>query len=233
MKKKQVRIEDVPTLIRTFWDLLTTEEQTELFPLLVIKTYAKHEMIYKEGESPENLLCLMRGKVKIFRDGVGGRTQIMRILRDGQYFGYRASIAGEPYVTAAAAFEPSVVCEIPMKEVLRIMQNNNRLCQFFIKELAVDLGQADQRIVSLTQKHVRGRLAEALLYLKQIYGTDTDGKTLEVTITREEISQLSNMTTSNAIRTISQLVKENILQTIGKRIKIVNEMTLQKISKKG
>lgn len=56
------------------------------------------------------LMCLLNGKVKIYKDGVGGRSQIVRIVRDKEYFAYRAYFAEEDYVTAAAAFEvvPSV-----------------------------------------------------------------------------------------------------------------------------
>ncbi len=233
LMKKQTQVFDVPALISPFWELLSEEEKKELLPLIVIKTFAKHELIYAEGESPEHLLCLLSGKVRIYKEGVSGRNQIMRILRTGQYFGYRASIASEPYVTAAAAFEASVICEIPMTVIIRMMQNNNRLCMFFVKELACDLGLSDQRTVSLTQKHVRGRIAEALLYLKDIYGTEPDGKTLSAAITRDELGQLANMTTANSIRTISGLVKERILQIAGKHIRIIDEMALRRISRQG
>ncbi len=230
---KEIPLERIPSIIDSFWRLLTEEEKTEVFALLKLRRLKKHERIYNEGESPNNLLCLVGGKVKIFRDGVGGRSQIMRILREGQYFGYRASIAGEPYVTAAAAVEPSVICEIPMDVVKRIMWSNNSLCLFFIKELATDLGIADRRTVSLTQKHVRGRLAEALLILKETYGTEDDGKVLNVIVTREEMAQLSNMTTANAIRTLSQFVSEKLVQNVGKKLRILDELALRKISRIG
>ncbi len=230
---KEIPLERIPSIIDSFWRLLTEEEKTEVFALLKLRRLKKHERIYNEGESPNNLLCLVEGKVKIFRDGVGGRSQIMRILREGQYFGYRASIAGEPYVTAAAAVEPSVICEIPMDVVKRIMWSNNSLCLFFIKELATDLGIADRRTVSLTQKHVRGRLAEALLILKETYGTEDDGKVLNVIVTREEMAQLSNMTTANAIRTLSQFVSEKLVQNVGKKLRILDELALRKISRIG
>ena len=32
----------------------------------------KNETIYCEGETPSHLMCLISGKVKIFKDGVGG-----------------------------------------------------------------------------------------------------------------------------------------------------------------
>lgn len=57
---------------------------------------------------------LIKGKVKIYKDGVGGRSQIIRLIRPVQYFGYRAYFSREPYVTAAAAIENSIVGFLPM-----------------------------------------------------------------------------------------------------------------------
>ena len=39
------------------------------------------------------LTCLVSGKVKIYKDGVGGRPQIMRVLGETEYFAYRAYMA--------------------------------------------------------------------------------------------------------------------------------------------
>ncbi|GAE82464.1 transcriptional regulator [Bacteroides reticulotermitis JCM 10512] len=46
-----------------------------------IQTYKKNETIYCEGEAPSHLMCLITGKVKIFKDGVGGRSQIIRMIK--------------------------------------------------------------------------------------------------------------------------------------------------------
>lgn len=219
--------------MKGLWDVLTSEERKLFASSLRVDRYKKNEYIYHEGDLPENLLCLHTGRVKIFRDGVGGRFLINRVLRPVQYFGYRASMAGEPYVTAAAAFEESTIISVPMKVVYEVMKENNALCRFFMRELATDLGLADKRMVSITQKHVRGRLAEALLSLLDIYGYDTDGQTLDLHISREDLANLSNMTTSNAIRTLSIFVEEGILEVRGRFIKFLDVKALQRISENG
>ncbi len=66
---------------------------------------------------------------------------------------------------------------------------------FFIRQLSIDLGISDERTVSLTQKHIRGRLAESLIFLKESYGLEEDGSTLSIYLSREDLANLSNMTT--------------------------------------
>lgn len=50
---------------------------------------------------------------------------------------------------------------------------------------------------------------------------------------REDLANLSNMTTSNAIRTLTAFVNEKILFVDGRRIRIINEPMLRKVSKFG
>lgn len=52
-------------------------------------------------------------------------------------------------------------------------------------------------------------------------------------MSREDLANLSNMTTANAIRTLSTFVAEKLIIVDGRRIKILNEMQLRKISKYG
>lgn len=213
--------------------LLTEAQRVCLIDFATIHSYRKHELIYQCGASPEHLLCVLSGKVKIYCDGVGGRSQIMRVLAPGEFFGYRASLAQEPYVTAAAAFEATRICMVPMPIIQNFMLENNSLCQFFIRQLATDLGISDQRTVSLTQKHMRGRVAEAILYLEEHFGLEEDGETLGIQLTREELSELSNMTTANAIRTLSAFADEGLLRIDGRRIHILNHDKLAETSTNG
>ena len=76
-------------------------------------------------------------------------------------------------------------------------------------------------------------MAEALIVLKDSYGNEDDDSTLRIYMAREDLANLSNMTTSNAIRTLTSFVNEKIIAVDGRRIKIINEQMLRKISKFG
>lgn len=215
------------------WSVLDGDEKRRITDAFAVHQFKKNQIMYAEGESPEYLWTLLKGKVKIFKDGIGGRVQILRLIRPVQYFGYRAYFAQEPYVSSAAAFEPSTLGAIPMSLVEELINNNNRLAWFFIHELSRNLGGSDTKIVNLTQKHIRGRLAEALIVLRDNYGYEDDDSTLRIYLSREDLANLSNMTTSNAIRTLSGFVTEKILTVDGRRIRILNEAALRKVSKFG
>lgn len=233
MAKKGITQAEIIAAIADMWELLTDQQRTLLADYLEIRRYKKNQVIYAEGETPSHLLCLLEGKVKIYRDGVGGRSQIMRVIKPVEYFAYRAYFAEESFVTAAAAFEATTVCAIPMAIISQLLKENNKLGMFFIKLLAIDLGISDERTVNLTQKHIRGRLAESLIFLKETYGLEEDGATISIFLSREDLANLSNMTTSNAIRTLSNFASEKLIAIDGRKIKIMNEEELKKISRIG
>jgi CRP-like cAMP-binding protein len=223
---------DLSGSLNEVWRLLSEQERMLLRQNSSIQHFKKNQQIYCEGDEPKELMCLLKGKVKIYKEGIGGRSQIIRMIRPIQYFAYRAYFAQENYLTDAAAFEPSTVCHIPMKVVTEIMKHNYNICKFFIRQLSTDLGIADERTVNLTQKHIRGRLAESLVFLIDSYGLEEDN-TINIYLAREDLANLSNMTTSNAIRTLSTFVSEKVIALDGRKIKVIDEEKLRKISKLG
>jgi CRP-like cAMP-binding protein len=209
---------------------LTHEERIYLRENSKYQEFKKNELIYKEGEIPEFLYCVIAGKIKIFKDGVGSRQQILRFVKEGENFAYRAYFAGGKYVTSASALESVKAYAVPLNVIRQILESNNRLAMTFITNLSADLGDIDSRIVSLTQKHIRGRLAEALVILIETYGIDPETKFLKGFLSREDLAGFANMTASNAIRTLAAFNNEEMIELVGKKIKILNESTLRKVS---
>lgn len=215
------------------WDFLSVEEQSFLRSQLTFREYKRGEIIYSEGQIPELLMHLVSGRVKIYKVGLGSRSPIMRIIQPMQYFGYRAYFASEPYVTNACALETSTVAFIPIRSIEHILEKNSALGLYFIRLLASDLGISDRRSISLMQSHIRGRLAETLLFLKDTYGLEEDGETLSIHLSREDIASLSNMTTANAIRTLSNFSTEKLITLDGRKIKFTDEAKLRHIADMG
>lgn len=233
MIKKSTLEKIITADLAAIWTILAPDERRLVVEAFVVHEFKKNQLIYAEKDEPINLWCLLRGKVKLYKEGIGGRHQILRLYRPIQYFGYRAAFAGEPYVSSASAFEPSTLGAIPMSLVKELIDRNRALAWFFIHELSKNLGGSDTKIVTLTQKHIRGRLAEALMLLRDNYGYEDDGQTLRIYMSRDDLANLSNMTTSNAIRTLSTFAQERLLTVDGRRIKIIDEAALRLISKNG
>lgn len=217
------------------WAVLSDQEREYIERNLSVVNFRKNEIIHKEGDVPTHMMMLAKGKVRVYKEGMGSKPQIIRMLKPYDFFAYRAMIAGddECYNTSVSAFEACTVYMVRKEAFLRVIQENNRFCYLFMVEMARDLGQADTRTITLSQKHIRGRLAEALLTLKERYGMDDDGATISMYMSREDLANLSNMTTANAIRTLSQFATEGVVSLDGRKIKILNEEMLVRLSRLG
>ena len=199
-----------------------------------------HFAVFRKGDTisgidskPKGPVCLAAGKAKLFRVGAGNREQIIKMLRPLDFISYEPLFSDNISPFSAVAIEESAAVVFEKNTLSRILKQNSELAVRFMRAISDDLLFSNSRLVSLTQKHVRGRLAESVLLLSDTYGVEADGKTLRINISREDLAHLSNMTTSNAIRTLSGLVNEKILDTEGRKIRILNFDKLEEISESG
>ena len=212
---------------------LNPKDKATLMHQHTIEIFKKGQFLFREGEKPRGLICIASGKVKVFKDGVGGRAQILKMVRQQGLIGYKALYSDILWSVSAVALEDSAICIFEKSSFVRIMKKNSELSMKLIKAISDELLYSYNRTVSLTQKHIRGRLAESLLILRDTYGYEADGKTIRISISREDIANLSNMTTSNAIRTLSNLASEGIIEIKGRRISILQSNHLEHISELG
>lgn len=219
--------------LNPLWSTLSDEERQTLVQHVEIVHYAKNEIIHNDGDESRYMWMLLRGKVRIYKEGIGQRPQIIRLLKPYDIFGYRACLVHEAYNSSASAFESCTVYRMDRDSFCQLVESNSALCYQVMLMMAKDLAFSEIQTVNLTQKHIRGRLAESLLLLRKNYGYEQDGQTLAMLLPREDLANMSNMTTSNAIRTLSQFAQEGILTVDGRRIKILEEKALEKISRLG
>lgn len=195
--------------------------------------FTKNSLIIKEGDKPRGLPVLITGKAKLYGLGAGNREQIIKLLKPQSIIVFKALFSDHPYPFSCKALEESAVIIFEKPVLIKIIKHNPDIAVRIMKIMAEDIVFTNNRLISLTQKHVRGRLAESLLLLRDTYGTDDDGKTLRITLPREDIAHLSNMTTSNAIRTLSSFADERIIGIERKKILILDHLKLEEISESG
>ncbi len=233
MLNSELGLKDIVENPKSIFYLLNEEEKEDLQHHISLTHYKKNEFIFKEGDKPSGLLLLVDGKVKIFKEGVGGREQIIRMTKPLGVIGYRALMGNENHIATAVTLEESLICSVSPEFIFNRALKNSDFSYKIIRKLAKELGFSNSRTVTLTQKHIRGRLAESLILLKEKYGFENDGTTLRVYLSREDIANLSNMTTSNAIRTLSTFASEKVIAIDGRKIKIMDANRLERISKLG
>lgn len=185
----------------------------------VCNVYRKGQIIFHEGNKPLGLYILRQGKVKIFKRGLGGNIQIVRLAGIGDFIGYRALLGEQVYSASAEALEDSSVCFLEKANFYRYLREEKKLGMGFLQLLSHELRDAENTVLDLAQKSVRERLAEGLLALKSKYGTRPDG-TLAVIFSREELASLIGTAKETLIRGLSDFKSEGLIATEGKAIRL-------------
>jgi CRP-like cAMP-binding protein len=121
------------------------------------------------------------------------------------------------------------VCFIPKSEIMQFFNQNNNFSMNVMKNICGDLKDADAHMVDMAQKSVKERLAGTLIYLEENFGVEADG-TLRLQLSREELAGMIGTATESCIRLLSELNKSNLIELVGKRIKIVDKNKLHRLA---
>ena len=143
--------------------------------------------------------------------------------------GQRTLISKEPANLSAAALEDMEVCFIPKSEVLNMFDQNNQFSRNVMKTICGDLKETSDHLVSISQKTVKERLAETLIYLEENFGKNADGSIL-IQLTREELAGMIGTETESCIRLLSDFNKTALIELVGKKIVIKEMGKLKKIA---
>jgi CRP/FNR family transcriptional regulator len=174
--------------------------------------------------------CLYRGAAKVFRTARDGREQIVRLASAGDLVGYRSVFDGQIHSTCATALDEVQACFIPRAQFALLCENAPTLAHAMLGLLSHQLVAVEERMLELTQKSVRERLAETLLQLHAIFGVERDGTTLDVRLSRGELAELVGAATESVIRFLTDFKRAGVLSLRGKRIGILELETLHDVA---
>jgi len=207
----------------------SNEELKQLSDQKTTKSYKKGEVIFEEGDYLKGVYCVRYGISKLSKLSPNGKDQIIKFVSNGEVLGQRSVVAQESANLKAVAINDMEVCFIPKEFILKSLKSNPDYTVELLRDMAHELKEADDVIVNMSQKPVKQRVAEALLHLKNNFGEDKDGF-LNITLSREDIANLVGTATESCIRILSEYKKEQLLETAGKKIKLLNPSKLKHIA---
>jgi len=189
--------------------------------------YKKGQVIFYEGNQAYGLYCIFTGRVKLFKTGVDGKQQIVRIAGPGDLLGYRSLFSDEPYSATAEALENATICCVDRNAFFPVLAKNPELALNIISKLCRELRQAEELATSIAQRSVRERMAELLLMLKEAYGKPTKkGVLIDLKLSREELAEMIGITQETAIRLLSEFKGDGVIEVRDRDITIVDSKAL-------
>ena len=192
--------------------------------------YKAGEMILKQGTSSTHVLSLIDGIVKIYIEGMGERNLLLSLQKPWALMGGPGLHTDRKVHYSVSALTDVSICFIVLDNFNKVMTMNCRFANQLIGHVSNQSVILFDKMISLTQKQMHGRMADGLLYLsKDFFQNDT----FKLYLSRQEIADLTAMSKDSAIRILKDFERDGIISQKGNELSILDTDQLMNISLKG
>lgn len=212
---------------RSLFSSLSSEDMEDLNLAKTCTRYKKGQVLFHEGTRPLGVFCVNSGRIKVYRLGIDGKEQIIKVSAAGDLLGYKALISEQHYVLSGEALDDCVVCFIPKEDFLKLLKPGSAFYMEVLKAVCAENGIIANRMTEMAQRSVRQRLALSLLMLKDTYGLENDREgEIEINLTREDLANIVGTATESLIRLLNEFKREGLIETKGRKIRILDAQSL-------
>ncbi len=192
--------------------------------------FRKKQFIYREGFPPTGFFLVLKGKVKVVKGSASGKEVIVFIARDNDLLGYHSLISETDYITSACAIEETEVLFFPKELFNTLYDKYPEFSKMISRKIITEFERVVEKLIDVTSKQVRKRVAEMILRMMDKHGTEKDKKTLSIILLREDMAHLVSTTTETLVRILSDMKKDKLIDFNGKKISVINKKELLKVS---
>jgi CRP-like cAMP-binding protein/CheY-like chemotaxis protein len=192
-----------------------------------VRTYKKKDIIFLEGQTPNDLFYINKGEVKTYKVNYVGKELITGIHKGGEFLGYVPLLEEKPYNENAVVLEDVHIKIIPKSDFLTLIYSSKDVARKFIKMLSNNIDEMENRLLDIAYQSVRQRVASALLKLNDSFGQG-HGESI-ITIARRDISNIVGAATESLNRTLADFKDEGLIEISGEGLKIINRPKLERL----
>jgi CRP/FNR family transcriptional regulator, cyclic AMP receptor protein len=190
-----------------------------------INKFKKKQTIYSEGNHPNRLYYVLKGKVKTYKTNEDGKELVTDIFSPGDFLGYVALLEESVYKDTAETLDETELAEIPREDFEELVNKNAEVAKKFIQLLAKNVSAKEDQLLGLAYNSLRKKVAEALMLLQKKYKGKKDEE-FSIDISRENLATIAGTATESLIRTLSDFRSERLIDIQNGGIKILNEKKL-------
>jgi CRP-like cAMP-binding protein len=210
---------------------LSENDRQHLARVSRLKTYAKGDQIFGEGDPSEFFSVVVSGRVKIVKMTPAGKDVILEIFATGDPFGAVAAYEGRPFPASAVALDDTVCLLTPRVEFFALLEQHPSLVRGLLLGLTQRLVELTNRLTEMTGGRVEARFARLFLKLADNVGrASADGTMIPMPLSRQELADLTGTTIETCIRIMSRWGKEDIVRTEKDGFTILDAATLEAIA---
>lgn len=200
---------------------ILNEEETKI---LNEERYEVHfkagENIVKQGTILTHITNLIKGFAKVYIEGHSGKNLLLNFAGPHTLLGGPGLFTDNRNHYTITALQDTMICFINAENFKKVMSMNSDFSREFISFLNYKTIFCFEKMISLTQKQMHGRMADALLMLSQDVYKSTD---FEIPLSRQDLADMTAMSKDSAIRVLKEFEKDGIAHVNGRTVHI-NQM---------
>jgi CRP-like cAMP-binding protein len=176
----------------------------------VIRKYKKGEFIVREDEKAKFYFQVVSGEVKMMNTDDKGHEFIQGIFNEGESFAEPPLFLDSVYPASALAITDSKVFVLSKAKLINLLAQNFSLQMHVIKTLSERLYFKSMIGREISLYDAGHRIITLIDFLKQRDGFENE--IYPVTLTRQQIADLTGLRVETVIRAIQNLVKKELVQ---------------------
>ncbi|MFD3515054.1 Crp/Fnr family transcriptional regulator [Streptomyces sp. NPDC058657] len=192
------------------------------------RTYRSQAVLLAQGESPDGVIALVDGLVKVVQGNEAGDCLTLMLRGPGEVLGEMGVLLDRPRSATVTAVRPCTGV-VMAAHAFRGYVARHRL-ESVLYRLSVDRLNSQERLrADLAHLPPLARLARVVIHLADEVGhRDTGGGiAVELGIPREDLATMANMSRSSALAALARLQSDGIV-TLGRRRLVVTDPVLLK-----
>lgn len=193
-----------------------------------INHYKKKQVIYTEGNHPNRLYFVLKGKVKAYKRNDYGKELVTELFKPGEYLGHIALLEGTVYQDTAETMEETELAIIPKEDFNELLNRDTAVARKFVQLLAKNISEKENHLLNLTYNSLRKKVADALVLLQEKYQQQKDDKFI-IHINRENLAAIAGTAKESLTRTLSDFRDEKIIDIEDRNIIILNLQKLKNL----
>lgn len=209
--------ETVKELLQRF-PLFKNLTDYEIEPILNIaknRKYRQNTHIFMQGDPMTNVYFIHSGKVKIYRTDQDGREQIVNVLKEGEMFPHQGFFRDDDYPAHAVVAEDATLIYIPIHMFEEILITNPKISIKIFRVLGNILVDLQNRLEEKILYNTYEQIILLLLRLAKSHGEAINDEAMRITtnFTNRELANMIGSSRETVSRTLTQLKKENLIET--------------------
>lgn len=232
IKKHEALKEDLAPGMNEFSSLMETGGEKSALEFLIqgrnCNRYKRKQVIYSEGNHPNALYYVLKGKVKALKMNEEGKGLVTELFSPGDFLGYIALLEGSTYNDTAMALEDTELAVIPREDFEELMNNSREVAAKFIRLLANGITEMEKKLLGIAYSSLRKKVANALLLLQKKYQQQKEGDFV-IDINRESLATIAGTATESLIRTLTDFKNEKLIDMKGNAITVLNSKKLEQM----